>query len=153
VLLTVAAATLATTGCGGSTEAEQSTSSRSDSAASRLIARADVICKQLNIKLAPTQPRVGTIALAQSSLQHATLEKRAITELGEIVPPASFELQWKQMIRYRRALAEALAQFAADAKADNVKAMHALAASKSRMHQTLARTASHDGFKDCSQVG
>jgi len=161
----VAAAMLAAAGCGGSstaapsgsaasrTEPTESRTSNDSAARSRLIAKADAICRRLNRELAAAPSRLEARQIASSAPRNAALERRALAELGRLRPPASLARDWRQIIAYRRTLAEELAELGRYAKAGDVPAMKALGASKKRVHQKLSELATRDGFKDCSRVG
>jgi hypothetical protein len=164
ILVVAAAVSLLATGCGGSEHPpasgsaarapgrSRSTHSEERAATSRLIASADAICRRFNKELTgASRPQASKVA--RTAPRNAALEQRAVAELSKLTPPASLARDWKQIIAYRRTLAEELVTLARDAKADNVQGMQALAASKKRVHDELTKLAAHDGFTDCSSVG
>ena len=119
-----------------------------------MIAGADAICGRLNAKFAAgkaTSLRVREIARLAPS--RAALERTTATELSKLTPPASIASDWRQIIAYRKTLAEELVKLGQDAKLNDAAGIRALAASKKRVHGQLLSTATRDGFKDCSRVG
>jgi hypothetical protein len=155
---------LAAAGCGGSGKAQPqgssptneltAPSSKSARARSSLIPTADAICKKLNAKLASerTDPH-NDGELARGTRRHLALERAALLELAKLKPPSSLAQNWKQVVGYRRALAEELATLVGYAEAHNDKGIAALKASKLRLHRRLYEIASRAGFKDCALVG
>jgi hypothetical protein len=167
----LAAALLATTGCGGSggarptgstrrpagsatsrTVPAQSHSSSDPAAASALIAKADAICRRANHELAASPPHLEASQIARSAPRNAALETRAVAELAKLTPPASLALDFRQIIAYRRTLAGELIKLARSAKANDARGMQALAASKKQVHRKLSELATRNGFKDCSEA-
>jgi hypothetical protein len=146
--------TLVSPGCGGSSKTEPSGSSRPPSksaAVARLIAQADPICRRLNVELAAAS-RASHVAIATSALRHAALERAAVAELSKLTPPASLANDWRQIIKYRRTLAEELVKLGGYAKANDTQKVKALAVSKTRVHKKLLEIAKRDGFEHCSRV-
>jgi hypothetical protein len=150
------AVVLAAAGCGGSSKSEStdSGSSGASAATARLIATADAICERLDARLASTTPvHLDSRTIARSAPQNAALERAALTELVKLAPPASLADDWRQIIAYRLTLADELARLGRYAKANDTRAVKALAVSKKRVHEKLFALATHDGFRVCSQVG
>lgn len=155
---------LAAGGCGGSSKAQPQGSSptnelaapnaKSPRARSSLIPAADAICKQLNAKLASERsaPRDDG-ELARGTRRHLALERATLLELTKLKVPASLAQDWKQVLGYRRALAEELTTLVRYAETHNDKGIGALKASKLRLHRRLYEIASRTGFKDCALVG
>ncbi len=164
LLASLVAIAVAAAGCGGAGKTQPqasappshstSPSPKGPNAASGLIPAADAICKQLNAKLAsdPTAPSDDG-QLARSTNRHLALERAVVLELAKLTPPASLAQSWKQILGYRRALAEELRMLIRYAEAHNAKGMQALKASKLRLHRELSKAASRSGFKDCALVG
>ena len=154
------AAMLAVAGCGGSSKAQPSGSvtesrpTKESAGANGLIAKADAICRRLNVELAATAS-TGSEAhqLALSAPRHAALERHALAQLGKLAVPASLARDWRQILAYRQTLAEELVKLARYAKTNDTRAIQALGASKKRVHQKLTELATRDGFKDCSTIG
>jgi hypothetical protein len=116
-----------------------------------LIAQADPICRRLNVELAAAS-RASHVAIATSALRHAALERAAVAELSKLTPPASLANDWRQIIKYRRTLAEELVKLGGYAKANDTQKVKALAVSKTRVHKKLFEIAKRDGFEHCSRV-
>jgi hypothetical protein len=141
-------------GSTGSIASSRPPSSGDPPSRSQLIARADVICGRLNTKFAAGKATgVGMREIARFAPPHAALEWTALAELSKLAPPPSIARDWRQMIAYRRTLAEELVELGQDAKANDAAAIKALTASKKRVHGELLTTATRAGFKDCSRVG
>jgi hypothetical protein len=160
VPLVLGAVTLfAALGCGessktslsGRTDSATAPSASDSPAASRLIAEADVICRRLNNALAASKSAGKNASqIVSASSRHAALERRTVAELNELTAPTSLTRDWKQIISFRRTLADDLIKLAHLAKVENSTAIRSLAASKTRVHDELTRIATRDGFKDCS---
>jgi hypothetical protein len=119
-------------------------------AKSGFISAADSICNRLNLAIAdPPGTVLNDAKLAKLAPRHAVLEKKAVGELGRLVPPASMAPDWAKILAYRRTLAEQLAQLGAAAGAKDAAAIKKLAAAKGRVHHQLETLASHDGFHVC----
>jgi len=150
------AVVLAAAGCGGSSKSGStgSGSSGTSAATARLIATADAICERLDARLASTTSvHLDSRTIARSAPQNAALERAALTELAKLARPASLADDWRQIIAYRLTLADELARLGRYAKANDTRAVKAVAVSKRRVHEKLFALATHDGFHVCSQVG
>jgi hypothetical protein len=123
-----------------------------DPSASRVIAKADAICRRVNSELTAAPPGFAISQIARSAPRNAALEERAIAELSRIRPPAVLARDWRSIIGYRRILAQELLKLVRYAKANDARAIQTLAASKKRVHQKLSALATRDGFKDCSHL-
>jgi hypothetical protein len=149
-------AALMAAGCGGgSSKTEPSGSSRPPGESvtvARLIAQADPICRRLNVELAAAARARSSVALATSALRNAALERTAVAELSKLTPPAALAQDWRQILEYRRTLAEELVKLGGYAKANDTQAIKALAVSKKRVHKQLFEIARRDGFAHCSRV-
>lgn len=163
----IAASMLAAAGCGGSsapkptgTAANRAATNTAaahrrvpgDPSASRVIAKADAICRRVNGELTAAPPGFAISQIARSAPRNAALEERAIAELNRIRPPAALARDWRQIIAYRQILAQELLKLVRYAKANDARAIQTLAASKKRVHQELSRLAARDGFKDCARL-
>jgi hypothetical protein len=144
----VAAVLLA--GCGAASSGPQGQSP----AQAELIAKADAICRRLNVEIATTKPKhLGVHEIARLSPVRANLEQATVKDLSKLTPPASIADNWRQLIGYRRRLAEELAKLGRSAKAHDVAAIKALTSSKLRVHRQLLIVGRHSGFKACALVG
>lgn len=152
--LALVALTLA--GCGGSGNGETTHPALAQTVAggAQLIAKADPICRQLNVKLGRGSSRPLTSSrLARTSPLHAALEKAALARLSELKPPPGLAQDWNKMLADRRALAEDLLALTRAAKVNDTAAIHALGVTKAHLHRQLAEIARRDGFSDCGAVG
>jgi hypothetical protein len=160
----IATAALVGVGCGGSSDNPASNSaaaavrpaqSRSLSVSpesSRFIAVADRVCRRVNDELTAAPSQRELRGVASSARHNVHIERRAITELGKLTPPASLAGDWRQLIAYRARLAEELAKLGQSAQAGDAAGVRALAASKKLVHEQLSQLAARDGFKDCALV-
>jgi hypothetical protein len=168
--LLMAAATLSLTasGCGGGSSHVQpseppGTSSHLDSSGAassdsrstaEFIARSDAICRRLNTRLAiGVSGNLTVREMARLMPPRAGLEGETASELSRLKPPTELARYWRQILTYRRMLADELGQLGRDAKAKDLKAVKALFPSKRRAHSKLSALATRAGFKDCSRVG
>ena len=146
-------------GCGASVDsktalkpvkASTAPHSRDKVATSGFISAADSICNRLNIAIAdPPGTVLNNANLAKLAPRHAALERKAVSELKRLVPPASMASDWLKILAYRRTLAKELAQLGVAAGANDAAAIKKLAASKGRVHNQLETLASHEGFRAC----
>lgn len=172
-LLALVVVAVSAGGCGGGSHTASSTvpanatastaSTASNAAASRppgsdpglrqFIAEADPICRRLDSELAAAEPKSLALAeVARLAPRRAALELAAVTGLGRLAVPAAIARDWRQIVAYRRTLADELLELGQKAKANDAAAIDGLAASKKRVHERLLATASRDGFKYCSRV-
>ena len=166
--LALATATLAASGCGGSTKTASSGTQPSGTsqpsggaepaaqtkplARAELIAQADAICHRVIVKLEASKLKsVQDYARVFPPL--AVYERAAFIELGKLVPPASMASTWEQIVAYTTQLANSTAQAGEDAVTNKLKAAVPAEAMFEHAQKNLAVVASHAGFKDCSQIG
>jgi hypothetical protein len=137
----LATATLAASGCGSAkplTRAE-------------LIAKADVICKTVTVKLAGTHIKTQQ-DFARIAPKLASFEQSALAELSKLVPPAELENDWKLFVAGAQTLAENTAKLGEYAKANNLKQARSLITSSQAVQQRMMTIAKRDGLKNCEQV-
>jgi hypothetical protein len=121
---------------------------------SKFITSADAICRRVNIELAAVKTKSkGLQEIARLTPHNVALESGALAKLSKLEPPASLASDWRRMLGYRRTLADELAKLATSARREDESALKALASSKKRTHASLRELATHDGFKDCAEVG
>jgi hypothetical protein len=175
--LILVAATLATTGCGGSKNESTATSSTAVSSiattsvtnassptgstgngsgkplsASQLVVKADAICAQLNIEL--NKDRVRTEQDIVRVVPHrVTIEQAALAELSKLRPPISLARDYQQMLATRRTLIEDTSRLGSDAAAKDSQAVQVAFSSGTALIRQMAVTARRDGFKYCGQLG
>lgn len=137
------AATLAVSGCGGS--------SPKPLTHAELIAKANAICKTVSAKLA-TKTVKSVQDLVRIAPELASFEQTALTELSKLVPPADLESDWKTFVAGAEKLAENTAKLGEDVKSKNIKAAHALVLTTEKTTQQMLAIAKRDGFKHCEQA-
>ena len=165
--LVLAATTLATAGCGGSSKTGSTGASTGPAAASttaastttklaagkpltraELIAKADAICKQFNaqrklVKFRSTADYVRLLPVM------AGYEATVHAKLGNLVPPASIANEWQQIVGGFQQMANASAEVAEDVRTHNYVAARSLLASFQHVVSQTDPVAKRIGFKDC----
>jgi len=151
-------------GCGGGAKKSSSNTTGGLATAARptapdsssrgqLIARAEVICRQLNTALSTNAPASQTVAeIVRKGPARAALEQRAVRELRRLTPTASIAGAWRRVLGYRRTLANELAQLVGYARRNDLAGIKSLAVSKQHAHRALYQVATHAGFKACAVV-
>lgn len=162
-LLLLSASSLAIAGCGGSskttvhnaaTSVSTSASTAPASPSSPFVAQADAICGRINAEIAALEAKSGSAAEVKRVVPLTiSLERKGIVALEKLNPPASLARDWRSMLGYRRALAVMLGELLDAAKKNDGASVKPLAASKKRVHASLRKTATANGFKDCAKVG
>jgi hypothetical protein len=176
--LAIIAATAALAGCGGGSASTGSTASSRVAATSRasstaaqtpptthrsstgtvlsprqLVVSAGAICERVNAELAAVQPKSASLAeIIRIVPRRAASERKAAAELSKLVPPPALSRDWSSIVAYRSALASELAQLVRAAQGKDRATIKALAASKSRAHARLLRTAERAGLTVCGHV-
>jgi nucleotidyltransferase/DNA polymerase involved in DNA repair len=139
---TIAATTLAITGCGGSakplTHAE-------------LVSKANAICETVTTRLAKNSIK-SEQDIARVAPELASFEQKALSELSKLVPPADLESDWKQFIAGAEMLAENTSKIGEYAKANNLKAAGTLITSSETTQHQMQAIAKRDGLSKCEQV-
>jgi hypothetical protein len=143
--LALTAATLATSGCG------RSSSSAKPLTRAELIAKADVICRRVNVKFASTKV-TSQRDLASVSSEISSYEQQAFAELSKLTPPTSLASDWSQILTATHTFADNTAKISDYAKSSNVAAERGLFASSQALRQQITTTAKRDGFSDCGQT-
>jgi hypothetical protein len=116
--------------------------------------RAEAICGRLNKEIDKVKPASTSMReFARLAPSHAALELATVRELSSLSPPASIAGAWRQVIAYRRKLADELLQLGQAARAKDSARVRALGASKLTAHKKLLEFATRAGFKDCALVG
>ena len=160
--LAIAALALAATGCGGSASSASSSSSAStptnqptgEAQPPAVLAQANHICERVNREFDAERPSSAKISeITRVTPHRAAVEMQAVRELGALTPPAQLAGDFRRVVAYRRMLALELAQLARAAKAKNTHAIHALAASKKRVHAKLRALAQQVGLAACGKTG
>jgi hypothetical protein len=150
-------ATIALAGCGSSSDTASTGDSPSSSPAVtkvQFIAKADTICQRLNEEFAAAKANSQDIhEIVRLAPHRAVLEQRTVSELTRLTPPSTIAAALRQIIAYRRTLAQELAELASVARRGDSKAVAVLAASKAKMHAKLHAVATSAGFESCGLVG
>lgn len=121
---------------------------------SQLVAKADVICKQLSVELdAPNNSSHTPQDIVHIAAQRAALEQRALTELGRLTPPASMAHDYRHILAARRAVIRDLKKLGEVVSANNAQAKRSVFASSVTTTRKLAAAAERAGFKYCGQLG
>jgi hypothetical protein len=91
--------------------------------------------------------------IAEVTLINQKFERKTVSELEKIKPPAQFAAAMKRIIGYRRSLAEELSAFAVIVRHNDKAKLPPLAKSKARLRIQLAQVAEKAGLKECAKVG
>lgn len=163
VALTLTAAALAASGCGGSkpssnaastqTSAQAPTSSSSTPSLTRdaLIKKADAICARVNAKRsAITVSTLKDYATKLPAL--AAVEQAADAALSKLVPPTAMAGDWAQIVSASQTVTSDTAKIATDTAANNANAMRAAWSSANQAQHRLSALAMRDGFKVCGHI-
>jgi hypothetical protein len=120
---------------------------------SKLIARADAICKRRNTAIDAVKLAGLTAAdVARFASQSAALEQTALLELGKLSPPPAMTARWRAILAYDRKLLAAVLKLGEYGERHQTARINALARSTQRVKRELIAAAAHDGFRYCSRV-
>jgi hypothetical protein len=144
-VVTLAVTMLAASGCGGSANSAKTLTR------TVLIAKADVICKRLNVNRDSTPIR-SQQDVARILSQHAIYERDELAELGKLVPPTSMANDWKRMLAGIQTLAEDTAKVGEYVKSNNRAAARPLISTAANAQQQVLTIAKHNGFKECART-
>jgi hypothetical protein len=157
------AAALSVVGCGGGSTSTTSSTRASQQATgspgvklskSKLIEKADAICRGMNEEFAAHEPRNQSIAESARIVPHrVAVEQRVISELNQLSPPSAIARDLQRVIAFRNTLAKELAELAQVAKRRDLNTFHKLAGSKARVHGELLAAANGTGLKECGRTG
>jgi hypothetical protein len=146
-------AALAVAGCGGA-----STATSSSSPKSRLIARADAICKPLNARRKAANTQVGAVTssaalpkVARIAPGLAAYEHKEVAELQALTAPAALAGTWQKILTGAQQLADNTATLGAEAKAGNLKAVEAVIHKDQKSERELIAVAKTAGFAHCGR--
>ncbi|MGO9762069.1 MAG: hypothetical protein ACLP1Q_12510 [Solirubrobacteraceae bacterium] len=155
VLVLVALAALAVSGCGSQAAAPRA----------RLVAQADPICKQVNAKrtaadaamdnaTALTGPQGSKVLkyIARTASSLAAYELQAVDRLRALKAPASMAHEWQEMLTGLQQLANDTAQLGIYSASKNVKAGEKLLASSRQIRLRLIAIAARNGFAHCGRL-
>lgn len=116
-----------------------------------LILRADAICARVNKRR--TQLNFGSqtdVAKVMPAL--ASFERKAASELGELIPPTAMAGDWKVIVAGAQALASETASYGQFAKANNPEAEHRVFVEAGKAQAKMAPVARRDGLKQCADL-
>jgi hypothetical protein len=139
---------LTAAGCGG----------QGSTPKSRLIARADAICKPLNARRSQANAQVGAVTgvaalpkVARVAPGLAAYERAAIAELRTLTVPASLTADWQKILAGAQQLAANTAKLGDEAKGGNLKEVEAVIHQDQQSERELIAIATAVGFKHCGR--
>jgi hypothetical protein len=120
---------------------------------SQLIASADAICVRLSRELAAAKDTIQSQAdIIRIAPHRAASEQTAVEELSKLTPPAAMARGYRQMVVFRRTLAEDITKLGVDAETKNVRSEDAIFTSSASLQAQMRATAESNGFKDCAHL-
>jgi hypothetical protein len=161
-LLVLAAIVLSIVGCGGGSGTTAPTASATPAktgvvqagSKSQFITQADAVCGRTNAEIRAVKAKSGSAAeVIRVVPRTLAIEQKGTAALEKLAPPASLARDWRRMLGYRRTLAIELTKLLEAARQNSGASVKPLAASKKRVHASLSKTATTNGFKDCAKVG
>jgi hypothetical protein len=154
------------TGCGGSTAstgsptsvASHKTFARTASVVksrdgTRLIARADAICKRLNSQVIASGGLHTAEEIVRVAPKNAALERMASADLQKLASPPPLRAEWRAFLSFRRELAAELDALVAAKRRHDARAAQIAATAKKILHSLMRGTATHLGMRDCAHIG
>jgi hypothetical protein len=155
--LALLAASLAVGGCGGGSSSSRVASSSSSAASlsrAQLVARADAICARVNAEVAGLRPKVASpLEFAVVVPRSAVFQQRAVRELSALTPPPAIAVAWRQLVAYRRELADGLVALAGQRKGGDARGGKGVPGPGLLLPRTLVLAAERDGLKGCLVSG
>ena len=176
VALTLAAIALVASGCGGSSKTgSASTASVTTISATtttpippaptttvklatgkplthtKLIAEAEAICGREHTKLSAIVLRTES-DYTRLAPQVAIYDSTELKELSKLVPPASMNQRWLQVITLDQTFSEYINRIANYAQAKNYNAAAPLVREVEKVREQLFALTKHDGIKNCSEL-
>jgi hypothetical protein len=142
---------LVAAGCGSS----------SDTGASKLVAEADPICKQVSVERTAANTAVSNASsstaktlqvLARVAPPVAADEQRAIVRLRALKAPASLASDWQKLLAGMEQLANDATKIGADAKSGHYKDVTLLTANGRTVREQITAIATRDGFTYCGRT-
>ena len=114
-----------------------------------LIAKADEICFGINAKVNST--KLGSLEEAARQMPIlAAYKETAVVEMSRLVPPASMEAAWKQIVASARALAHDTAKLGEYARENRSREIPQVFAAAGKTNAQMTTVARRNGFKDCA---
>jgi hypothetical protein len=122
--------------------------------AAAFISSASAICRQINGEIQAAKPKNTSRAeLLRFTPAHAATERRGLTRLQALRPPAALAEPWRSMLRNRKELLGELGALIRAARHNEQAKMRRLTASKFKLHGTLREIGSKLGSADCGKLG
>jgi hypothetical protein len=165
IAVSLAAATLAVSGCGGGSGTTSSSSGGGSSGSgaansngsekilnvAELAIKADAACARVNADLKAmnirTRQEYGTV-LPRVAAQ----EQAAFTELSQLKPPASVAAGWRQLVTGGQTLASNTSRIGAAVTSHNGSLSRALLLSASKADQSIGAAARRYGWTACAKL-
>jgi hypothetical protein len=179
VVFVLAASTVAVAGCGGSkttssqskasvpaeqsaqtqqssTQTESSTSTESATAGkplahTALVAKADAICRHLNMQAATISIK-SPQDIARTAPQLAIYYRTALTDLRKLTPPAAIAGDWKAIVADVQTLANEIVTVGKYAADNDPASMTRVDKNVTNVQRHRFAIAKRDGFKDCAEL-
>jgi outer membrane PBP1 activator LpoA protein len=132
----------------------QTSSTGASAARGRFVLQAETICSRAQSELNAVKlpDRVTFAEIVRIAPAHASTERRAVSALDRLTPPAALAQEWRQVVAARRKLAEILTEVVAAARRKDLAKIEALSASKERERHVLAASAKRVRLRACGEV-
>jgi hypothetical protein len=155
---------LAAGGCGGAGEVTHADSSATSSAkpaatvsqpaaSAGQLARAAAICTRRNRELvAATRPGASLNEILATAPRRAAIERKALTELERISPPAKIAQEWKTILAATEGSLNTTEDLAKDVPSNDLASLRRQIASVNKPQLRLLLTATRAGIKQCASV-
>lgn len=176
--LALAAITLVVAGCGGSSKTESATTAAAVTTPTttttpaippvattsvklatgtpltraRLIAKAEAICEREHNKLLTVSLRSQS-DYAREVPQVAIYDSIELHELSKLVPPASMDKPWVQVLSLDQLFSEYINRIANYAQAKNYSSVVSVLKVAEQVRKQLFALTKRDGIKNCSELG
>ncbi len=178
VALTLVAIALVASGCGGSSKTESATTAAAVTTPTttttpatppvttksvklatgtpltraRLIAEAEAICEREHTKLMTVSLKTQS-DYARETPQVAIYDSTEFHELSKLVPPASMDKGWVQVLSLDQLLSEYVNQIANYAQAKNYSSVASVLQVAEQVRRQLYALTKLDGIKNCLELG
>jgi hypothetical protein len=120
----------------------------------QFIASADAICARLNSELNAEAPKnAGMPEVGRVASRRAAAETTALSELGQLTPPASLVHAWPEVIAYRQARVENLRSLAKYASSSDSSGVSSAVTAGEGLMSKLRAAAGSAGLTACSEDG
>jgi hypothetical protein len=120
----------------------------------KLIAQANVICRQVNARRA--KMRIMEIKTPQDYARFvppfASYQQAMFAKLDKLIPPASMAKDWIQILAQAKTLADDMTRIGEYAKANEIGEVDGMLPPSTKAQEQMIVTAKRDGFKDCARL-